>query len=517
MTVRWNHRLKPTNTAGAVRVLGWVVLAGGIGGLTGHLLHRTLSSAAVTTMVAKLRATANPQSANFPPYTTPGWGLRDEIDLATLREAPAGVRRTAETALWLGRATPEEIAGWWPTLAAEKPQDEGLLDGVMTRWMELAPLAALTQVTGTPEEFRAWWAWGKVNPVLAMERAKTFKSGHLWRVIQGAGTSDPLTAIRLAEENPAAVTPAVEEAIKDGLKSVGWRDSLEYRYDAVTLRSWANYEPDRAFEWALAHASKVHPTTWSTLVSKLDESDPGEVAQAVAKLPTGLTRQTVLLAHLEWTAARDLQGALVMAAAAESPALRTRMLSLIGKNLASSDPTRSLALFREVLEQGGEPNTGRILAPEAEEPLRATDDTMATWRDLLLEHDPAKVLEIARAMGETTLEDRAKTAWLNHDFAGYTAHLRELPEGAHRDRELDGVASFLTSGALASNPAAAFPDALDWAAAITNPTLRGTRVSSVINWWLDRDQESAAAYFAEDGDATAEQRAVYQEMQGGAQ
>lgn len=495
-------------------VLGWVVIAGGIGWLTGHLLHRTALAAAVT--AANDAAIAHP-SAPAAAFTKPAWGIRDGVGLAAIRDAPAGVKRTAETALWLGHAKAGEIAEWWPTLAAEKPQNRGLLDLVMVRWMELEPLAALARVTGTPEEFRAWWAWGKINPTLALRQAKAFKSGHVWRVIQGAGAGDPLTAIRLAEENPAFAYPAVEAAIKDGLKTLGWRESLEYRFDGSTLRSWADYEPDRAFTWALGHTQKVDATTWSALVARLNESDPEQVPQALAKMPAGLTRQRLQLAQLAWTASHKLDDALLMAAAAESPTARNRMLSLIGSNLVTTDPARSLELFREVLENGGYGSARRVIRPDGESSSQMGDTPEAEWLDSLLAHDPAKVLEITRTSGDTALEERARAGWQARDFAGYTAALRELPEGDPRDRELASVALFLTNNVEPIKVAAVFPDALEWAAAITNPALRSNRAKVVIATWLRRDEDSAAAFFAEDGAATDDQRAAYQEVKGGDQ
>jgi hypothetical protein len=510
-----NDRLGQDRLAGSLRVLGWVALAGGVGWLTGHLGHRTVLAAAATGAEASPAAAAAGPAAMVTPFTAPAWGVRDGVELAALREAPAGVKRTAEAALWLGRANAAEIAQWWPALAGEKPQDWGLLNLVMVRWVELDPLAALARVSGTAEEFRAWWAWGKVDPILAMRQAKAFKSGHIWRVIQGAGAGDPLTAIRLAEENPEFAYPAVEEAIKDGLKDLSWRDSLDYRYAAATLREWAKYEPDRAFAWALDHAPKVDAATWTKLVEHLNESDPAQVTQALEKLPAGVTRQNVLLAQVAWTARHKLDDALLLAAAAESPTLRNRMLTQIGSSLATSDPARSLALFREVLENGGDQSERRVIRPDGESTSRSGESPTEVWLDLLIGHDPAKVVEITRAAGDHRLEEMARTLWLNRDFAGYTAAVRDLPEGEPRDRELDNLAAYLTRHPAPAGSAVVFPDALDWAAAISNPALRSNRARAVIESWLSYDEESAAAYFAEDGAATDDERATYEELKGG--
>jgi hypothetical protein len=90
-----------------------------------------------------------------------------------------------------------------------------------------------------------------------------------------------------------------------------------------------------------------------------------------------------------------------------------------------------------------------------------------------------------------------------------------MPEGDMRDRELAGVAQFLTASANARATADDFSDALEWASAITNPALRSERARSVIETWVRRDEASAAAYFGEEGKAAADLRATYQEMKGG--
>ena len=514
MKVKWRNRSEWVAPARPARALVWVVLVGGLGWLTGHLLHRTISAA---TTASATGGGATGSQSNLTPFTTSGWGVRDGLGLATLRTSPAGVKRTAETALWLGRASAEELAEWWPALAAEKPQDGGLLDLVMERWMELAPLAALSQLAGSPEEFRAWWAWGKVDPGTAMKQAKAFKSGHAWRVLQGAGAGDPLTAIRLVEEHPALGNSTVEQAIIAGLQNLGWRDSLTYRFSSATLRDWAEHEPDRAFEWALAHASKVDSDTWTRLIENLNESDPAQVAQTLASVPSGSTREHLLLAQAAWIAARDLPAALVMVEGAESPLLRNRMLTRIGSNLAATDPVRSLDLFREVLENGGEEYARRVVRPDGEELLRTGPSATELWLDQLMVQDPAKVMEITRAVGDADLEDRARATWLTRDFNGYSAVLCELPEGDLRDHELDQVVGFLIQHPLADQPAEAFPQTLEWVAAITQPALRGKRAREVIHAWLQRDAESAAAFCADDGEATAEERVAYHELKGGAQ
>lgn len=515
MSVDWHGKLGRFSLARNAGALGWLVVAGSLGWLTGHLLHRTRLSPTATAVTVVGSGRPNP-SAAFVPYTQPGWGVRDGLGLAALKETPAGVKRTAESALWLTHASSGDIAAWWPTLAAEKPQDQRLLDLVMVRWMELEPLAALARVTGTPEEFRAWWAWGKINPLLAIKQAKAFQSGYVWRVIQGAGAGDPLTAIRLAEENPEFAYPAVEDAIKEGLKSLGWRESLAYRFDANTLRSWAAYEPDRAFAWALDHAPQVDVTTWTRLVECLNPGNPGLVTQALATMPTGETRQNLQLAQLAWTASHQPDDALLMATTADSPTLRNRMLALIGKTLVTSDPARSLALFREVMENGGEDPARRVVRPDGESSSQIGDHPLAAWLDSLVATHPAKVLEITRAAGDSALEERARATWMARDFAGYTAALRSLREGDSRDRELAGVAQFLTSNASQRGSSEAFPDALEWVAAIANPTLRSSHVREVIASWLRRDEAAAADYFADDGEATDDQRAAYRELKGGA-
>ncbi|MEO0016817.1 MAG: hypothetical protein RLZZ522_100, partial [Verrucomicrobiota bacterium] len=159
----------------------------------------------------------------------------------------------------------------------------------------------------------------------------------------------------------------------------------------------------------------------------------------------------------------------------------------------------------------------RVIQPDGEWPSRTEESPTEAWLDQLMVQEPAKVMEITRAAGQTDLEDRARELWLARDFDGYTARLCELPEGDPRDLELDQVVDFLTAHPLAVQPAEAFPQTLEWVAAITQPALRGHRAKEVIRAWLQRDAAAAAAFFADEGGATAEERAIYQGLKGGTQ
>lgn len=494
--------------------VAWLGVVLGVGWLTGYWWERTWRENGGGGAPQEEAEKAAGSAARLPlvPYRTPAWGVRG-VELGDLRGIPAGVRRTAEAVLWLERATPEEIAQWWPELAVEKPLDHGLMDLVMVRWMELAPLAALNKVGGTAQEYRAWWAWGKVAPEEAVRQAKAFKSGHLWRVLQGAGEGDPVTAIRLVQENPAFDYPAVEYAIKAGLKNMGWRESLDYLYDAGTLRRWASYDAGRAFDWALEHQERIDPVTWTKLVEHLNVSDPAKLAGVLERLPSGETRQNLMLAQAGWMAVRDLSAALLLADGADSPVLRNRMLARIGAQLVTGAPERSLALFREVVEAGGEPSGLRVVRPDGESWSRSGTDEVETWMAALLRHDPAAVMEIVRSAGDARLEEPARSAWMAADYAGYTAAVSEL-HGEARDREIAAVMRHLASRLAARPGAGGYSEALAWAAEISDPAVRDRSSRELIEAWMGRDAQEAAA-FLEDGGASEEQRGIYQELKGG--
>jgi len=516
----------PQRSKGAGKPWLWLLLAFGVAWAAGHSARRADSAPVAKPLAeeAKPRGSPSPRSQpQFAPFTRPAWGISGGLELADLMAMPAGLLRKTETALWLGRARPDELAEWWPALVAEKPQDWALLDLVMIRWMELAPHEALELVAGTPEEFRAWLAWGRINPRLAAREAEARGSGFLWRVLQGAGYGDPITARELIAEYPAFAYPAVTHAIQDGLKNLGWLESLEFGYSGETLQSWAAHEPEKAFEWALANATKLDEETWARLAEALHESDPGRFSETMEKIPSGVLRQRLMLAQVKFLAARDPEAAISQARAAGSPALRNHLLATLGPDLTLRDPRRSLELFREFLDSGGTSPGMRVIRPNGSSFTGSSDARGQEWLGSLVKQDPQTVYELTREVGivreGVDMHQQARDLWLGQDRKGFAAYLHAQPPGEDRDDAFINAARSIeqrSHGIQAPVPET-MTEVMDWLSAVEEAPRRELQTSTMIGEWLRRDAASAAEFFRNGGPATAEQRAIYSKVKGAAQ
>jgi hypothetical protein len=505
----------------------WLLAAFGLAWAGGYVARQAESAPAEEPLADEtdLRRSAIARSTPLvAPFTTPGWGLSGGLELADLMALPAGMLRRMETAMWVGRARPEELAEWWSALVAENPQDWGLLDLLMIRWMELAPDEALAVVAGTPEEYLAWMAWGRINPRLAAREAEARGSGFLWRVLQGAGYGDPVTARELLAEYPAFGYPAVKNAIQQGLKNLGWLEALEFAYDGKLLESWAAHEPEKAYEWALKHDAKISQETWRNLGAN-HGNDPDRFNKILETIPSGQMRQRLMLAQVEFLAARDLDAAISFAQSADSPMLRNRLLAALGQELTVRDPQRSFELFREFTESGGINSGMQVMHPNGSSFFPNTDTPEREWLRSLIKQNPQAAYDLTRETNlsreRVYLHWQVSDLWLSEDRHGFAAHLHEQPPGVHRDEAFIRAASIIvkqSDGRQLNGTQIpvreTMAEVMDWIAAVDEAPKREIHSTILIHEWLERDAPSAAEFFGDSGPANSEQRALYSKLKG---
>lgn len=494
----------------------WLWLAAGAGLLAGNLVRR-LSLPAAEPGPAASSAPIHPKregGTKGNSYTAPGWNVRDGVDAAELQKLPAGARRTAEAALWLGSADAAGLAACYASLIAEQPQDGDLLDLLMTRWMELDPLGALAVVSGKDlEERRAWWTWGMIDPEAAVKEAEARNSGYLTWIMRGAAFTNPQLAMKLMALHPGMYFPGIDDTLRMGFQDQGWREALEFSYSSYALRSWAKEEPDKAFEWALDNLRKVqadrdsNSSFWQGLIGNLEES---EVKDAIAKLPSGRTRQELETALFKRLIDRDVDGAFTQARAAATAPERVRMLAEIGSALALRDSARSLDTLRELLASGeGKSSVSQVLTPESGKPSQSYPTPVGQWTERLAAQDPVKVMDLLESSSTGTgLSQYVGRNWMERDIEGYSQWAWQLPPGASSDQHFWRISQHLSSNP--EQPLESYTKALAWVERIGNEDMRRDGVPNMIQRWIRGSPETAATYFAEGGTATAAQRAHYE-------
>lgn len=501
-----------------------VLSTGGIGWLGGFLAHQMSSdrSAAIKTDPGVVQVKTKGKTSSTV-LTSPGWKVMEGMPFEEWRNLSDGSLRRAQATLWLTSATPSEVSAAWEELAEQSPKDHHLLDFMMMRWMEVDPNGALEAVRGSEDEYRAWWAWGKIDAGTAMREAKKRKCGHEWRVIQGAGYADPLTAIQLLEENPAYRSPAVNLAIKSGLTDIGWQDSLEFEYDDATLCSWVKQEPQRAMDWAFAHKKLIENKTWQEIINHLDESSRARFLKEIENLPSGKQKLDLQTAIISWTASRDPEEALNLANTSENPEIRGRMLAAVGARMVSDGNTQaSLAILSQVFDPELLPTSGnKVVRPNGETWSAVSGDhPLRDWITQLMREAPRQTFEtLGKAAADRSAaggvwHEFSCRQWLTSDMEGFAAYTRDMPAGSQRDSQLQRLVDHISLNPFADREPGNHALALQWAGLISDSAARGSGMNSVIRQWLEGDRTSAEAYFAEDGPATAADRAIYQTMKG---
>lgn len=396
--------------------------------------------------------------------------------------------------MWLPRATPDELQQFWQHLTTPKPGDYPLLPLLMSRWMQVAPEAALAATAGTPYEAMPWTAWGKVNPELAVQEAKRRNSGFLARVLEGAATVHPELVRRLLDQDPGMFDLNMRSMLAKGLESDSWQTSLQLWFHWQKLEAWARDDPEKAWEWALQNPSKVSSDIsydpWARVVGPMLEIDPAKVDAIIAKLPDGRVKSGILAGKAKALARTDPGAALAMADAAEAGAPRRRLLEEIGPELLDSDPARSLKIFRELAEAGLEQTVLLFPGEERKDEADWLGFHYDDWIDPLLKRDPAGVMNgLPQKVADEIADD-----WRNYDFKGYSAWLAAQPPSFEKDsrcREAAGKLASGDGGQYQEN----YPAAFEWVERLSAQVSRDELGERLIGRWIEQNPAEAAAYF----------------------
>lgn len=412
--------------------------------------------------------------------------------------------------MWLPQASAEELRDFWRRLVEGGSDDDTLKNLLMNRWVELAPDEAIAETLNTPDEHLPWMAWGRVNPELAAREAKARKSGQFWRVLQGAATIHPDVVIKLLEESPGYAYPAVTDAIREGFQNDGWQAALEYQYNPRTLASWSRDEPERAFEWALANASKMMDSSegpWKNVVPQILEADPGKLDAAIASLAQGKLKSDLVAAKAKALATADPEAALAMADAAEKGAPRDRLIAIIGPTLLETDPVKSVLLLRELVSKGLMEQTTVRPNGSSGQMKSWVSGSYDSWINPLLEKDANAVLDGLSPQVANPLTDQ----WRSHDPEGYGEWVLDLPEGETRNHHCAEMAKNRSQQVRSGTGSTeTISLAMEWTARISDAALRDGTTRSLIHHWMTTDRAATESYFGENGSAGAAEKAVFE-------
>lgn len=402
-------------------------------------------------------ATSSPASSSrtVSPVIGPidlSWDLQGDLTPGELFALPPGARRTAEFTLWSLHATPEEHAQYWDQALALGKDDMWGLDQIMTAWVRRFPLQALSHIKGSDQEYRFWWAYGRVDPEAALSQIDRSDSRNLSMILRGMGSNDTELALSLLEELPNLNRTTVLGGILEGLMESAPARAIELisannHYDWKHLNLWAARDPQTAFSWILANkhlANIPHRNPITNIMPIMMQKDPDFAAAQIAALPSGQLKSDLLAAQAKELAKTTPQKALALADQYQGET-RSRILVNIVQSLSSHAPREALILLEKIATQISTPHSS-VHLPDSENQVRLYSPQSNSfhwsqaWTTQLLQEDPEAVMRIATSAAtpsDTNISFhgpafQAFNNWTQLDSAGSLDWLARQPDDPAR-------------------------------------------------------------------------------------
>ena len=404
--------------------------------------------------------------------------ILDSAGVSDARKKGIAKRFGLERYLWqlqASRQAKHDPAGAWQTALATETGSERreMIRGVADTWFETDPLAALSAVASLDAadrrrlQSRLVQLWASQDPDAALE----------WALAQpGSEDADPLRQVAgvIANHSPREMfelvgtlePPRRDRVAKDVL--FAWvRTDPEPALDAFVamknaahllhigfaiIGSWANEDPQAAFEWIQAQKPSPMRSAWlASTLADLGRSDPARALTLAGEID-GMARRRAIASVLGSWADDDPRAA---AAWLDASGGKTAAAVLaVARPYADLDPEGAFEWLQDqsVEAQGrGLATVVRQMAAESpDSALRLIErigdssvkqgakyQLISTW----VETDPqAAVLAIAR-MGDSMsqrLYHHAFQEWSRFDPVSATASLDQIPP-SHRDGAIQGM------------------------------------------------------------------------------
>lgn len=506
-----------------------IILATLIGLALGIAVRRSSEPPSLTAdpdahqLSTRSRSQGNPE---VPPELS--WGIRGNLTSSEIADLPLGAHRTAEFTLWSFNATSDELAAHWDQVIASGVKDMHTLDHLMTLWTRRHPEGALVHFDSTDQEYRFWWALGRSEEgkslalALIDHRNKNFSA-----LLRGIAYNDPDFARATLDENPRlnrnSVMTGVFESIFETDPAAAFDLAVKEGLDEwKQLNRWAARQPHEAFTWALKNQHLAQHDLFGPdqgksivpdLVAIIMEKDPAFATSAIAELPTGSLKISLLGAQAKHLAASNPTEALAFANSHQGQTRHT-LLREIANGTAQSNPTIALNILNTLVSDDAS-SQGKVTIeyPGGETHIPGTGIWKQGFVDTLLTHDPDSVMALASTIEQSQEEaSYRQTAnllfyrWQGADPQNAESWLSRQPAGEGRDQILDPWIKLAHQGYQAD-----FPNLLSLSKLHSQEEKRSSNNSLIISSWLQRSPPEAAAFF-NSNEASNAQKATYQKL-----
>ncbi len=265
-------------------------------------------------------------------------------------------------------------------------------------------------------------------------------------------------------------------------------------------------DPDRALMLAAELAqSREEQAFYSLFFDRLARENLTTAAARLAQVPPGEARENAIRALAAVWSQTDPAAAIAWGQSLADPADRGAAVETALGDLAQRDPRQAIEIARKNLRS---PALERTLF-SALQRLAATDPNAAASFVLLLPPGDMQTMaaaNVARSLAERSVPaalawvktipidltrwiafNSVLTSWVQQDRTAAARHVLELPPGQGTEFAASHLAQF-----LASDPA----DAILWAAALPDETVRASANATIASVWAQRAPAEAVRWAA---------------------
>ena len=422
---------------------------------------------------------------------TLNWELRGFMKSSEILALPPGARRLAETTLWMLQATPEQIEAHWDDLTSQEWPDHYELSQFISIWIEKDLDAAHAHTKGTRWSNTFYYAYAKIDPSGALKLAG--QNHHLRStVLHAIAESDPDLALEEISKYPGRYHYQVKRSIAAGLYQQDPEACLNYveenflhGSDREHLNNWLLADPYQALTWALSHQKTIS----SRHLKPILEKDPEFVAARILEMPTGFMKSQMLSIHAKTLATIDPTKAITLANT-YPPKVQAEALLKIGEQISHDHPSETRQVIKQLLEL--ENDTA---------PQRPLGLLYREWA----QKDPHTVLELSKEISPS-LEERMIGQWAGIDGPSALDWVKELPKGSRYDALAGKV---IQTTLYHQNDYSTF---LALANEMTADAQAQEHRKKIISRWISEDSQGLKAHL-NSGKATQEEVQTAREIQ----
>ncbi len=406
----------------------------------------------------------------------------------------------ARLALWLLDADETEIATFLERYRQQGGKDYEIASLLYANWTRLNPHGAIDAATSDEDRFYIWSAWAS-HDLRAALVADVAAGGNMSHAIGSAiGAYHPTWMLAHFDQIPTRGREAAISAFRFRdpacpvtLRTVRLAEKWQSPELNSTLQSLlADNDPFQG--WLLLNEknpdNQYDHDTLEMFMYHLKPFQYGELERISDTLPPGELKRQLDFKAMQFLTRVDPDAALSKARANEVPRIKAQLMAIAGKAFIHSDPKKALQIADELFAA----SPGLFALPGIELPDGTSDslqedENMPAVHDFLSgvsRQDPQALMETFLARDPDFLATKT-LASLSYSWARQTPEPFAQWLNAHTDPRIRETGTRSLVSYLAEQEQ--YPEALDWAVSLADPTDNPT--NRVFQKWRKFDQTAA--------------------------